>query len=182
MRDRKIKHGFVNYSGSKQAKDTKIKPITESEIVNSIYYLLRCNDYTVYELEFLTKVSADEVGDILIYLRKNKLLKVACFRKCNVKRIDTYSYTAEAIEPTDAITKSSTKKPKVRDQARKTFKAFSERPKTMKAVAVEIGIERTNICQYVSEFRESDTIEFLYRGLCPITGNRANFYLTKYNL
>src|SRR5690625_689095 len=105
MRDRKINHGFVNPSDGQQAKDTKINPITKSEIVNSIYYLLRCNDYTVYELAFLTKVSADEVGDILIYLRKSKLLKVACFRKCNVKRIDTYSYTAEAIEPTDAITK-----------------------------------------------------------------------------
>lgn len=63
-------------------------------------------------------------------------------------------------------------------QKRRVFKAFAERPKTMLEVARETGIERANICRYIAEFREADTVEVAFKNLCPITNHRANFYQT----
>ena len=67
-------------------------------------------------------------------------------------------------------------------QKRRVFKAFAERPKTMREVSTETGVIRSNICQFIADFREAKTVTVVRRELCPITGNRANFYLTKYNL
>lgn len=54
----------------------------------------------------------------------------------------------------------------------------SQTPKTMLMVSVEVGILRANICRYVSEMRERNDIEPIYKGICPISKHIATFYST----
>lgn len=63
-------------------------------------------------------------------------------------------------------------------QTEKTFRAFRERPKTMKMVSVETGIDRPNICRYVATFRKQKKITEVKKERCPITKHKATFYST----
>lgn len=54
--------------------------------------------------------------------------------------------------------------------------AFST-PKTMLMVSKETGIERANICRYVSAMQDSHKIKIVGRGKDPYSGFKAKFYL-----
>ncbi len=58
------------------------------------------------------------------------------------------------------------------------FNAFYKEPKTMKMVEVETGIDRANICRYVSKFRKYDEVAEVKKSLCKITKHRAGFLTT----
>lgn len=69
---------------------------------------------------------------------------------------------------------SETKK----NQIKKTFRAFREKPKTMLQVSNETGILRSNICRYVAEFRKRKQIAEVKKDTCPITKHQATFFST----
>ena len=46
---------------------------------------------------------------------------------------------------------------------------------TMKMVEVATGIDRANICRFVAEFREQNTIISVYKSICKITGRKNTF-------
>lgn len=53
------------------------------------------------------------------------------------------------------------------------YNAFYHGPKTMYEVDVETGIERANICRYVSTLRESDRIFVVGKRRCKVSGHYA---------
>ncbi len=63
-------------------------------------------------------------------------------------------------------------------QEAKAFKAFAKWPKTMLMVAKETGIERANICRYVSHWRKRGLVSVDHYGLCRITKHRAGYLVT----
>ena len=56
--------------------------------------------------------------------------------------------------------------------------AFSEAPKTMLQVSFETGILRANICRYIKEWREQNSIFLIKKNICPVSKHRAGFYST----
>lgn len=66
-------------------------------------------------------------------------------------------------------------------QIKRTLTAFSSHPKTMLMVSTETGILRANICRYVAKWRQSNSIELVKTGICPISKHRAGFYTTNKN-
>lgn len=63
-------------------------------------------------------------------------------------------------------------------QMKRVFAALYREPKTMLMVEVETGIKRSNICWYVREWRQSNNISIIRKGICPISKHRAVFYTT----
>ena len=63
-------------------------------------------------------------------------------------------------------------------QKKQVFAAFYKHPKTMLMVSIETNILRANICRYVSEFRNNDSIRFIKVGICPISKHRAGYFST----
>lgn len=63
-------------------------------------------------------------------------------------------------------------------QADTIYHSFFEKPKTMKMVDVETGIDRANICREVSRLRDSGKIEVVKISLCKITRHRAGYLTT----
>ncbi|MDR3226152.1 MAG: hypothetical protein LBT56_00575 [Prevotellaceae bacterium] len=63
-------------------------------------------------------------------------------------------------------------------QLEKTKSAFFQKPCTMMEVAKNTGIERANICRYVSKLRKCDNIWLVNIGRCPITGHKKVGNLT----
>lgn len=63
-------------------------------------------------------------------------------------------------------------------QADTIYQSFFEKPKTMKMVDVETGIDRANICREVSKLRDLGKIEVVKTGLCKITKHRAGYFTT----
>lgn len=64
-------------------------------------------------------------------------------------------------------------------QLRKTYKAFKGRPKTTKMVAVETGIQRSNITRYVAQFEKLNLITIVKTAPCEITKHKAKYYSTE---
>ncbi len=67
---------------------------------------------------------------------------------------------------------------KISRQMTKVFNAFSTQPKTMKMVSIQTGIDRANICRYVAEWKEQNSIQEVRKGLCRITKHRAAYLTT----
>ena len=63
-------------------------------------------------------------------------------------------------------------------QMKKVFAALYKQPKTMLMLEVETGIMRSNICWYVREWRQENSIKIVKKGICPISKHRAGFYTT----
>jgi len=55
------------------------------------------------------------------------------------------------------------------NQLCKTKSAFFDKPRTMMAVAKQVGIDRANVCWYVRDLRKHDAIWLVRKGTCPIT-------------
>lgn len=70
------------------------------------------------------------------------------------------------------------KESKKKAQTKRTFEAFKERPKTMKMVEVETGIDRPNICRYVAKLEQLDKITVVKERPCEITKHKAKYYST----
>lgn len=64
------------------------------------------------------------------------------------------------------------------NQMKVVFHAFKEQPKTMKMIEVETGIDRANVCRYVSKWKKQNNIEIVSFGICPITKNPNVQFLT----
>jgi len=62
-------------------------------------------------------------------------------------------------------------------QQKKVYMEFFRAPRTMKQVAVLLGIDRANVCRYVAHYRKSHTIAYLGKVVCPIT-KRLAYQLT----
>jgi hypothetical protein len=66
-----------------------------------------------------------------------------------------------------------------RSQADTIYLSFFEKPKTMKMVTVETGIDRANICREVSRLKkDSGKIEIVKIDQCRITRHRAGYLTT----
>lgn len=63
-------------------------------------------------------------------------------------------------------------------QARRIYKSFFDRPKTMKMCEVETGIDRANICRRVGELKELKRIAVVKLDTCKISGFSRVQYLT----
>ncbi len=74
--------------------------------------------------------------------------------------------------------KGQGKDTKISGQMKKVFNAFSTQPKTMKMVSIQTGIDRANICRYVAEWKEQNSIQEVRKGLCRITKHRAGYLTT----
>ncbi|QIY83035.1 hypothetical protein HER18_05540 [Chryseobacterium sp. NEB161] len=74
--------------------------------------------------------------------------------------------------------KGQGKDKKISGQMTKVFNAFSTQPKTMKMVSRQTGIDRANICRYVAEWKEQNSIQEVRKGLCRITKHRAGYLTT----
>lgn len=74
--------------------------------------------------------------------------------------------------------KGQGKDKKISGQMTKVFNAFSTQPKTMKMVSIQTGIDRANICRYVAEWKEQNSIQEVRKGLCRITKHRAGYLTT----
>ena len=62
------------------------------------------------------------------------------------------------------------------------YKAFFEKPRTMKEVTIVTGIVRESICWYCKELRESSRLFFLRKRRCTITKELVNEYTTNPDL
>lgn len=58
------------------------------------------------------------------------------------------------------------------------LEAFAEKPKTMKMVQIETGIERTNFTSLLNSMFTNGTIYRPYYGKCPFGRNGVGFYTT----
>lgn len=63
-------------------------------------------------------------------------------------------------------------------QEKKVRKAFNEKPKTMRMVSVETGIDRANICWLVGRWKKSKVIKVVRFGECPNTKRKGVQFLT----
>ena len=59
---------------------------------------------------------------------------------------------------------------KFKAQMAKVYKAFTEKPMTMKEADVCTGVMRENICRYVKELLEQRLIAILRKRKCTVTG------------
>lgn len=76
-----------------------------------------------------------------------------------------------------------TKRQSFEQQFRRLDFAFSTGVFTMKAVSVRTGIDRANICRFVSKYRKENRIYLVKFGICPITkAVGVGFYTTNYQL
>ena len=69
-----------------------------------------------------------------------------------------------------------------KDQFRKVYHAFREKPMTMLEADMATGIMRSNICWYVNDLLEQGRIAILRQRKCSITGFTANEYTTNPDL
>jgi len=63
-------------------------------------------------------------------------------------------------------------------QEKRIFQAFKERPKTMFEVDRETLVPRANICRFVGKWKESNTIQVVRFGICPISKEGGVQFLT----
>lgn len=76
-----------------------------------------------------------------------------------------------------------TKKKHFKAQMTRVSHAFYERPKTMLEVSKETNVMRANICRYVAKWLESDEIDVIRYGVCPISKRcKVGFYTTDKDL
>lgn len=76
-------------------------------------------------------------------------------------------------------TKRRYKKQSLEDQFKATERAFFNGYFTMKTIAVQLGVDRANICRYVATLRRSNRIQLIKKGVCPITkSSGVGFYTT----
>ena len=58
------------------------------------------------------------------------------------------------------------------------FNALLEKPKTMKMVEVETGIDRAYICWSVKKLREQGRLQVFEKSLCKVTNHKAGYLTT----
>lgn len=63
-------------------------------------------------------------------------------------------------------------------QYRLVYQALYRKPKTMKMVEVETGVDRAYICWHVKKMREENKIAVVEYRLCAITKYRAGYLTT----
>jgi hypothetical protein len=79
----------------------------------------------------------------------------------------------------ESSTKRRYKKLPILDQFKATEQEFFKGFFTMKTIAVKLGIDRANVCRYVATLRKSNRIQFVKKGICPITKcSGVGFYTT----
>lgn len=67
-------------------------------------------------------------------------------------------------------------------QLQKVFKAFYDRPRTMKEADEVSGVMRENICRYVRDLRKTEKIQRIGEKYCSITKHKAGIYTTNPDL
>jgi len=65
-----------------------------------------------------------------------------------------------------------------RNQNKRSFDAFSEKPISMLMVAELTGIRRANICRYLGKWRELNKVFFVKYGICEVSKVLAGYYTT----
>jgi hypothetical protein len=79
----------------------------------------------------------------------------------------------------ESSTNLSYKKLSILDQFRATEQEFFKGFFTMKTIAVILDIDRANVCRYVATLRKYNRIQFVKKGICPITKcSGVGFYTT----
>ena len=59
------------------------------------------------------------------------------------------------------------------------FASFFRGIKTMRMVAKELDIDRSNICRYIAEWRKTESIFFVRKGQCKVSKrNGVGYYTT----
>jgi hypothetical protein len=74
--------------------------------------------------------------------------------------------------------KDRTKPYQTKNQFQATKNAFAGKSKTMLMVARITGIERANVCRFVSMMERKGQIYFVRFGLCSVSNHRAGYYTT----
>ena len=79
----------------------------------------------------------------------------------------------------ESSTKRRYKNISIVDQFKATEQEFFKGLFTMKNVAFNLGIDRANVCRYVATLRKSNRIQFVKKGICPVTKTGGvGFYTT----
>jgi hypothetical protein len=68
------------------------------------------------------------------------------------------------------------------NQFQAVYKAFYNRPSTMKMVDKETGVMRENVCRYCGMLRKSGRLYQVKKGICPETKHRAIYWTTNPDL
>jgi len=74
--------------------------------------------------------------------------------------------------------KDRTKHYQTKNQFQAIKNAFEGKSKTMLMVARITGIERANVCRFVSMMERKGQIYFVRFGFCSVSNHRAGFYTT----
>lgn len=74
--------------------------------------------------------------------------------------------------------KSTAKDRKFQAQQKRVFRAFFGPPKSMLEVEVETGVMRSNICWFVKEWQDRNSIQRVITGVCSITKMQVGKYST----
>ena len=83
----------------------------------------------------------------------------------------------------NAFNRKQGKDKKLNFQLRKVLIALSKKPKTMRMVELETGINRNSICWRIYDLRRQNYLRFLYKDVCPISKRKnVNFYTTNKDL
>lgn len=63
-------------------------------------------------------------------------------------------------------------------QTERVFAVFAVKPSTMLMVSKETGIERANICRFISLWQKQNRVWLLRFNLCQISKHKAGYYTT----
>lgn len=70
----------------------------------------------------------------------------------------------------------------IEDQFNSVYKGFFDQPQSMKMLSIKLNIDRSNICWYCRDLRNSNKLEIAKKGVCKITKRVVNFYTTNPDL
>lgn len=63
-----------------------------------------------------------------------------------------------------------------KDQISMTVDALKKEPLTMLMLSKRIGIERANICRYISHLQQCNRVALVRKAVCRITRHYAGYY------
>jgi hypothetical protein len=74
--------------------------------------------------------------------------------------------------------RKQSKATKYRNQFSEVYRAFFERPRTMKEVDLATGVMRESVCRYVGRLRNEGLISVIRKRYCQVTKHLAGEYTT----
>ena len=88
----------------------------------------------------------------------------------------------EATTYNNPLHKRQGKDKQLKAQLRKVLSVLSNKPKTMRMVEVETGIQVKSICWRIFDLRRDDHVKIVSKDVCPISKRRnVNFYTANKN-